>query len=675
MGTLNVAEDFNKKLNIVDSENKYNDIVDYMNNFQYRTSYVNIDSRNRNIIPQNIIEYFDGYLINNPITTTADSFNVIVNITNHNLSIGDKIIIQNVIGNTVILNNPIYLIANFDYYLVHMDNHMAQSDSMMAVTINDTINSTDYIIGNIPINSITGIHNIYLYNNTFVSDEIKNNILFQLNITESELIQNYFFIKLPFNYININSSFSQFYNIQKIFKFQSDNIGGIKTGYINANYPINTSQYVAYHEITNVTTNYIEYQSPAIATYNETNGGNMVIIGKVINMIEGYPNANNYTISLKKTFSDVYSIEMVSCEMPYVDYNIKSNNNKLYWRYLEDGNYIYSITINEGFYFIDNLVTELKTQMNSIKRIISSSKETIYNDFDIVFNNNTQEIKFISYVTKILSYSLRLEQNPSLGSETILLTIKHPNNYVNVGDTIVISNSLDIGDIPATLINTSHTVYSVNNEAESYSVLLITTTSVTNIDGNGGAKTTIKSPALVSFMFNYKDTMGSLLGFKYVGNSTSITPFNHINSNLNDYIYITPFNQIGETSQPNNYFTFNGQNHYMLMFLNDYDNIYSVNNFNNSFAKIQMDGYPGDTMYNTHICTPLVFDIPIKSLSELKIKYLYPDGMMPDFRNLEHSFTLKIIERLSRPVRTGLNSMKSNYLEGLKEYAFDIKNS
>ena len=111
------------------------------------------------------------------------------------------------------------------------------------------------------------------------------------------------------------------------------------------------------------------------------------------------------------------------------------------------------------------------------------------------------------------------------------------------------------------------------------------------------------------------------------------------------------------------------------MFLNDYDNIYSVNNFNNSFAKIQMNGQPGDMMFNTHICSPYIFDIPIKSLGELKIKYLFPDGILPDFRNLEHSFTLKIIERLSRPVRTGLNSMKSNYLEGLKEYAFDIKNS
>ncbi len=32
---------------------------------------------------------------------------------------------------------------------------------------------------------------------------------------------------------------------------------------------------------------------------------------------------------------------------------------------------------------------------------------------------------------------------------------------------------------------------------------------------------------------------------------------------------------------------------------------------------------------------------------------------------------LKIVERLSKPTRTGLNSMKMNYLDSLKELAFN----
>jgi hypothetical protein len=108
--------------------------------------------------------------------------------------------------------------------------------------------------------------------------------------------------------------------------------------------------------------------------------------------------------------------------------------------------------------------------------------------------------------------------------------------------------------------------------------------------------------------------------------------------------------------------------------MNDYENIYTTNNFNNAFTKILMKGHPGDILFNTFIKhSPLVFDIPLKTLSELKISYLYPDGSAPDFRNIEHSFTLKVVERLSKPSRTGLNSMKMNYLDSLKEVAFNNK--
>ena len=79
-----------------------------------------------------------------------------------------------------------------------------------------------------------------------------------------------------------------------------------------------------------------------------------------------------------------------------------------------------------------------------------------------------------------------------------------------------------------------------------------------------------------------------------------------------------------------------------------------------------------EMLFNTYICSPLIFDIPIKTLNELKIKYLYPDSTMPDFRNLNHSMTLKIIERVSTPKRTGLNSMKMNYIDSLKEFAFNL---
>ncbi len=685
--SINVEEDFKKKLNIVNEENNYNKIQDNMNNYEYKTSFVNIDSRFRNIVPQNVIDMVPNYLPLNPITTYENEYRVRVNTGTNNFQIGDKIILENIIGKKIILNNPIYLVSNYNYYMVHMENHKikpvyTQVDNYkIIVSLYEPVTLSERMIGNIPMNSIIGNKNIYVYNNDelFLPNSIRDRILTELNISLNELINNYFFVQLPFNYININNintieTFEPFQNIKKIFEFKFNTIGAINLQYLNANYPINNTRYQAYHEIINVTNSYIEFNSSAIGLFNEINGGDNIVIGKVINTIEGYPDANNYTIFLKKTFTDVYALQLVSSEFPYVNNNINNvnnKNNKLYWKFLEDGEYIYSISLDEGNYYIDTLSTILKTKMNSIERINSTPKEIIYNNFDIIYNTNSQEFKFISYNTNLLSFSLSLEQDLSIGSEVLKLIVKHPNNYVSVGDTITISNASDIGDISSTLINKSHIVYSINKEASTYTVLLNTTKYIQNINlsGDGGGKTTIKTPVLVSFLFNFQDTMGELLGFKYVGEVTSITQYSHINSNLNDYIYPTPYNAVGNRTITNNYLNFNGQNYYILMFMNDYECLYSTNSFNNAFAKILMDGHAGDTLFNTYVCSPLIFDIPIKTLNELKISYLYPDGTMPDFRNLNHSFTLKIIERLGRPVRTGLNSMKTSYIEGLKEYS------
>jgi hypothetical protein len=693
--SINVKEDYEKKTQIANEEINYNKIQDYMNNYIYKESYINIDSRFRNINPQNVIEMQPNYLPLNPISTFKNEFRVRVTIDGSSFSIGDKIVLQNIIKTPIILNNAVYLINNYNYYMVYMENHNIKyeytkvDDYKVNVQNYETLSLDDRLIGNIPINSILGLHSIEIYNNDeiFLPNVIRDRILNELNITITQLIENYFFIQLPFNYVNINqintdTIYPAFNNVQKIFSFTFNNIGCINLYYLNANYPINNYQYQAYHEIIEVSDTYIEFNASSIGYFDETNGGENVTLGKVLSVIEGYPNINNYTLNLKKNFTDVYSIELVSTEFPfvnnninnYISNNINNANNKLYWKYLEDGDYVYSISLNTGFYYLDSLIQILKTKMNSIERVFSTSDNIVYTEFDIKYNSNSQEFQFYSYKTVLDPYSLSLEQDLSLGSQVLKLIIRQKSNYVAIGDKITISNANDIGDISSTLINKTHTVYSINVESSTYTVILITNQFLQNINlsGDGGAKTTIKTPVLTSFLFDYNDTMGTLLGFKYVGVSTSITPYNHINSNFNEYIYPTIYNSVGERTISNNYFNIEGMNYYILMYLNDYENIYTTNNFNNAFAKILMKGNSGDILYNTFIKhSPLIFDIPLKTLNELKISYLFPDGTSPDFRNLEHSFTLKIVERLSKPTRTGLNSMKMNYLDSLKELSFN----
>ena len=335
---LDVGEDYKDKKRIVEEEINYQNIQDYENNYNYKVSYINIDSRFRTSVPQNVVDNMLNYLPLNPITTFKDEYRVKVNIGTHSFKIGDKIILQNITAKNVILSNPIYLISDYNYFMVYMTNHnilplyTKSDDYKINISLYEEALITDRIIGNIPLNSLLGNHNINVYNNDelFLPDPVRNRILTELNLSTTELIQNYFFIKLPFNYININiinndTVFDLFQNIKKIFRFQFNNIGCINLYYLNANYPINNTQYQALHEITNVGEAYIEFNSSSIAYHDETNGGDGVVIGLVLNTIEGYPDANNYTISLKKTLTDVISIGLVSSEFPYVKYNLQNN--------------------------------------------------------------------------------------------------------------------------------------------------------------------------------------------------------------------------------------------------------------------------------------------------------------------------------------------------------------
>jgi hypothetical protein len=654
----------------------------YINNYHIKTSLVNIDSRYRNKIPNNIVEMNSGILPSNPITTIKDSKLITVNIPNHNFAIGDKIILQNTMGKQTILNDSIYLLNNFDYYIVHINNHTIvplytqYNNYNLKISAYEKLIKEDRLIGNIPINSILGIHTIYLYDstdiNSFITTAIYNILIKELNVTKNELEQNYLFIKLPFKYTNTTTSNNNtIYNIKKIFQYDFTDIGGVILPYINANYPINYLQYQPYHEITSIGVNEIMFNSSVNALFSEQSGGDKIIVGKMINTIEGYPNANEYTLQLKKTFTDVVRMELVTSEIPYVDFNIKNNintqNNKLYWKYLDDGDHIYTISIPEGSYTPSSLIDVLKTYMNRIPRIISTIKETIYNLFDIIFNENSQEVEFIAYKFQNLPNSFTITMDETLGNDIVILNIKQSNNFINIGDTIIISGATKIGDIASSLINGTQIVYSINKDTDTFTCLITLTQLYENINltGTGGPNIKIKTPTFVSFLFNYNDTIGDIIGFKNVGEENAITPFSHIVSNFNNYIQLTPFDIVGNSKTTNSLLNLSGSYYYMLLYVNDIEGIQTNSNLENPFSKILMIGNSGDIMFNTFINSPLEFDIPLSSINDISIKFVFPDGTKPDFRNFDHSFTFRITERISKPVNTGLNSRKSNFTETL----------
>lgn len=683
VNSIDIKEYKNNLIQESEYKKQFEDIIEYQNNTELKVSLVNIDSKFRNKIPYNIVDLRIQVLDRNPIYTTRDSTEVKLKIRNHDLQIGDYIIVENIQCKSVILRDSLFFINNFDYCLIKYDNHgldnienLNETDKLVNISFYEEFDNNYRMIGNIPINSILQYKTLYKYSDITINDSIFNNMLEYLNITESELISNYLFVKLPFSYSKTNTiiknEFTDNYNFKSIIKIQFLDIGGIPVQYLNANYPIDYNKYQSKHYIHNIEENFIYFNTSIKANFDMNCGGDKIIIGKITKSIDGYPDANDYVIELKKSFTNVVRIELLTTEIPFIDFNINNNinnkKNKLYWKYLEDGNYTYSATIDEGFYNIDSLVDTLTTKMNEIERISSTVNQKKYNLFDVSINKNTQEVRFTAFELESLPNSLIVDKEGS-NSGSYKITISHPNNLVEVGDTITISDSAAIGDIPASLINTDHIVYEVNPFNDTFSIIILQDIigETVNLDGNGGPNVKIQIPAKVSFLFDKEDTIGEILGFKNPGSLNSITPYSHVTSNFNEYILPNVYDEIGNPQLSNNLLNLSNNNYYMAMYLNNYEGIITNSNINqeNIFSKILMAGNTGDVLFNTFVNSPLEFEIPIPTISQFSLKFYYPDGTKPDFRNFEHSLTLRITEKHTKPFNTEIDTTKQSYIDAL----------
>lgn len=682
---MSIKQNFEKDINNALYHNQINDINEDKNNYELKVSILNIDSKFRNKIPQNIIDSDVKKTDNNPITVTKGSNLIKFHLDNHNFKVGDKIILKNVKNNKINLRDSIYLFVGFNYFILNIDNHglvkETSTNVQVNIMINDKLDLNDRLIGNIPLNLIIGIRDIYVLdknNDENISDNIISKLLNEFNIDRNTLSSNYLFIKLPFEYFNDNKLdndivFKELQVLEKIISIEYLNIGGIPLYYLNADFPINSINYQNSHEIIKVEDNYFYFNSTVVGLFNETSGDKNIYIGKIINSIEGYPNASNYIIDLKKSFTNVVRIELVTSEIPYIDFNIKENinnsNNNIYWKYLEDGDYIYSASIQEGNYTPNELISRLKDKMNTIERVSSTLKNKVYNIFDITFDSTSQEIKFFGFKKDNLPNSLTIIKDTTLGTNVLRLNIKHLNNFVNIGDNIVISGSNKIGDIPASIINTSHLVFEINKEIDTYSVIIQIDVDKDyddiNVSGSGGQNVKVQIPARVSFLLDKPNNIGAVLGFKNVGDKFSITDYKYITSNFDNYIQPILFDEIGNKNPSNSLINLNSINNYLLLYLNNFEGVFTNNDIDNAFSKILLMGNPGDIMFNTFVNSPLEFDNPINSIDQLKIKFLFSDGSEPDFRNFDHSFTLRIVEKISKPFNTRILENKSTYENSL----------
>ena len=616
---------------------------------------VNINSEHRHTISKHILSNIYT-LDNDPLEFKQNSNIVTVNLKNHNLNIGNRITIQNCSGKIYNMYNILYLINGIEYLIINMEHGIPLNYSNELYFKLSIVDQSIVKIDNIYSNDINGIKRGYIFNDLNISESFFEKIvndLFNINVYENTNIlnTNFIFIKLRNKYNNINVNYMP---INTIIYVEYLHNYGISNKYINANFPIGVNNYSDSHAITNVIDNNIFEITLKKNSYSSgIGGGNNLIVGHIINTHIGYENPNDYVIELNRTYNNVINIDIISMELPYVNSNVKEGiNNKLSWRNLEDGIVIYNIYLEEGYYNISSLLEKLIQKMNSVPRL-SSLVDTSFHEFDIKYNESNNEITFSLYTTVPLPNSLYIDKILINNDFYYTLNIFYDNGYLEIGNEISINNSLNMTFNENSLyhiisnehINTNHIIYNLNRKNNIYTVIL---GKIDNIETDIGTEkslcgknVSIKHNIPFSLIFDTNDTIGSLLGFRDIGYSNSITDFEFKISNK--YIFYISDNSIGTN---NNFINVETINSYIMLYLNDIEIVHDTIN-ESYFAKILMIENIGNILYNTFISNPsdaYSKSYPIKSLDSLHVQFKYPNGHHVNFGRLNHSFTLKISE-------------------------------
>ena len=236
---------------------------------------------------------------------------------------------------------------------------------------------------------------------------------------------------------------------------------------------------------------------------------------------------------------------------------------------------------------------------------------------------------------------------------------------MKVGDFITISNSEAIGEIPKSSINTTHKVYKTNETDSTYSIILIPFNKTSSSGDRGGSSIKVKTVARVRFLFDKKDTLGDILGFKNPGSANSITAFNSVISNFDNYIYNNQLNSVGNIDNRTNLVQLNGKNNYWLLYLNNFESVILNNGLESSFAKILLTGQQGDVIYNSFVNNPLEFDKPVPTISDINVKVTDSKGNIVDFENTDFSFTIRIYELVTKPKGTRKLANNTSFIKEL----------
>jgi hypothetical protein len=294
-----------------------------------------------------------------------------------------------------------------------------------------------------------------------------------------------------------------------------------------------------------------------------------------------------------------------------------------------------------------------------------------FNDFEVIFDESTNISLFKSYNKYILpncivGYTELNNINLSNPNGNIyVIKINQSNHNLQVGNRIYIENSIDYFIISKTYINSSdgHVITNVPNN-DFYEFFLENINLIPNVGNtNGGYGITIRTPNSFRLRFDYPDTIGDLIGFRYVGNPTSITEYSSISTgyiitNQMPYVYdiskiLIANNQISQYQIYNDFN--NSSNRYLLLQCTNF-NLNQNPNGPPFFYKFLMSGAPNTIIFNSFVNAPIYLNPPIRFLSELEFTFIDPNGDQVNFYNRNYSLTLEITSIDNSPENTNINT-------------------
>ena len=687
---------------------------------RYNINYINIDSLNRNTIPVNLpLHIYD--LDVNPLSIVNTKLQIKLSPNQiANVNVGDKFSLTNIQSFVKIYsafdesNNTILsFIKNKSYIQININANINTNDTLnlyqkyfdtkkLFVTISGiqgvNINSYFEVQNNNPYNSTanniyskliqyTNDQNISYIGNIPVSFINDQHQIYLLPPNDSSVIfdPNKFYILLPFasdgtNIITTNQSNN--YNITFTFKHYNF----IPLNEIEADYPINSEHVKGFHIIKsiNYTNNYVTTDIyPPIDTnflndsiYNYYNfGGNSVYFNLIDKVQYAYPNQNNYTLNLNKVYNNVVEIKLI--DSMFINpaktfYNTGvGKNNRIYFQNIENIENIQFIELDEGLYTYDTIISSIEKKFSQLSRNINPINfgyDLKYN-VNVSINKDTQVISFISYKSKTLPIPINnvdpvINVNDNgIGIGTYTIVIDHLNHNISVNSiTALFSGFIDHLGIPASFLNTTHTITIIDSNRYSFVINNVNLNS-TKFLTNGGRNVTVFIPSEMKFYFNYPDTAGTVLGFRNPNFATSITNYSYIIKNSDPYLNEISADSNGDSIVIKNnsiklykftYFLINCT----VVNLSSIVNLLSnANTKNNLFAKCRITG--DKIIVNEKVDTSLFFYDPIYELNQLSFTFYNPDNTLVDFNDNDHSFVLQITTLDNTPELTNINSSRS----------------